>query len=163
MVLTGQLPLGCLDAAHAMSGTRPALPSKRHGELLMNVRKAARFVAVNGSRANLERRSVDIVLAGGDGNDYAIEIDPSIVSALIAALIGETRGLRANLPELSDLPMQELRTTQMSVSMSPDGTLAWRISLAGDIHFDLAFSPEQFRSLDRKMAMVRELIDRSVQ
>jgi hypothetical protein len=41
--------------------------------------------------------------------------------------------------------------------------LAWRISLAGDIHFDLAFSPEQFRSLDRKMAMVRELIDRRIQ
>lgn len=129
----------------------------------MKVRKAARFVAVTGSRANVARQSVDILFAGDDGHDYAIEIDPSILAALVAAILGEAKELHASLPELSDLPVQELRTTEMTVSMSPDGTLAWRISLAGDIHFDLAFSPEQFRSLDRKMAMVRELIDRRIQ
>jgi hypothetical protein len=42
----------------------------------MKVRKAARFVTVTGSRANVARQSVNILFAGEDGNDYAIEIDP---------------------------------------------------------------------------------------
>ncbi|MEH6950724.1 hypothetical protein V4R08_05165 [Nitrobacter sp. NHB1] len=50
----------------------------------MKVHRAARFVTVTGSRANVERQSVDILFAGDDGKDYAIEIDPSILAALVA-------------------------------------------------------------------------------
>lgn len=131
--------------------------------MAINVRKASRFVAVNGSHANVEQKSVDVLFKGEDGNDYAIEIDPSIVSALVMAITGEASELRASLPELKDGPTQELRATQMTVSMSPEGNLAWRISLPGDLHFDLAFSPEQFGELDRQMAEVRQLIDRRIQ
>lgn len=131
--------------------------------MTIDVRKAARFVAVNGSVANLDRKSVDILFAGEDGRAYAIEIDPAIVAALIVAIQGEANELRSNLPELADHPTQELEVTRMTPSMSADGHLAWRISLRGDIHIDLAFSPDQFRDLDQQMAEIRELLNRRVQ
>lgn len=131
--------------------------------MVIDVRKAARFVAVKGSVANLERKSVDILFDGEDGHAYAIEIDPAIVAALIVAIQGEANELRSNLPELADHPTQELEVTGMAPSMSADGQLAWRISLRGDIHIDLVFSPDQFRDLDQQMAEIRELLDRRVQ
>ncbi|WP_273727468.1 hypothetical protein [Brucella gallinifaecis] len=126
--------------------------------MAINVRKAARFVQVRGSHANTLNESVDILFDGEDGNAYAIEIDHSIISALLAAIMGESRELHANLPTLVDKPTQGLGSTGMSLSMASDGSLAWRISLEGDIHFDLAFSPDQFEELDRQMDEVRSLL-----
>jgi hypothetical protein len=131
--------------------------------MAIDVRKAARFVAVSGSHANLERKSVDILFDGDDGQSYAIEIDPSIIAALLVAIQGEATELQTNLPEMQNHPTQALEVTGMTPSMSADGQLAWRISLRGDIHIDLAFSPDQFRDLDQQMTEIRELLDRRVQ
>ncbi|OEI82503.1 hypothetical protein BA060_12135 [Brucella sp. B13-0095] len=104
--------------------------------------------------------SIDILFDGEDGNAYAIEIDHAIISALLAAISGESRELHSILPALIDAPTQALQATGMGVSMASDGSLAWRISVEGDIHFDLTFSPDQFESLDRQMDEVRGLLRR---
>lgn len=129
----------------------------------MDVRKAARFVAVKGNHANTEAKSVDILFEGADGQHYAIEIDPSIVGALLLAIQGATTTLHASLPDLADGPSQELQVTSMNLAMSPDGSLAWKLALPGGGEVHLAFSPAQFRALDDQMTEVRELLSRNLQ
>lgn len=125
-----------------------------------NVRKASRFVRIAGSHANIMNESVDLLFEGEDGAEYAIEIDHSIVSAVLAAITGESRELYATLPALVDQPKQDLQVDRFSLSAGDDGSLAWRITLQGDIHFDLSFSPKQFDHLDELMVEAKRRMSR---
>lgn len=128
--------------------------------MALNVKKAARFVRVRGSHANIMNESVDVLFEGEDGADYAIEIDHSIVSAVLAAISGESRELYSTLPSLVDDPKQDLHVQDFGLSVAADGSLAWRITLEGDIHFDMSFTPTQFDQLERLMAEAKRRLQR---
>lgn len=124
----------------------------------MLVKKSARFVEVLGSHANEKSKSVDILFGATDGTKYAIEIDPSIVAALIVAIKGEANELLAKFPDLVEGASQGLQVKGMGAAMAPDGSLAWRISLDGQLDVNLQFARQEFDELYRQMEDIRQIL-----
>lgn len=124
----------------------------------MLVKKSARFVEVLSSHANETSKSVDILFGADDGTKYAIEIDPSIVAALIVAIKGEANELLAKFPDLVEGPSQGLQVKGMGAAMAPDGSLAWRISLDGQLDVNLQFARQEFDELYRQMEDIRQIL-----
>lgn len=127
----------------------------------MLVKKSARFVEVLGSHANEISKSVDILFGADDGTKYAIEIDPSIVAALIVAIKGEANELLAKFPDLVEGPSQGLQVKGMGAAMAPDGSLAWRISLDGQLDVNLQFARQEFDELYRQMEDIRQILHKN--
>jgi len=126
--------------------------------MALMVKKAPRFVEVQGSHANTETKSVDILFLAEDDEKYAIELDPSILGALVSAISGEANALRSKLPELANSGDQALQVLNMSAAMAPSGDLAWKISLEGGLEVNLAFSSIEFDELFQQMEDVRQLL-----
>lgn len=124
----------------------------------IKVKKAPRFVEVQGSHANARTKSVDILFRAADDEQYAVEIDPAIIEALMFAIQGEAMRLRSILPEEDTAPRQDLRVKGMSAAMSEDGSIAWQIVLEGNLHVNLSFAASDFDELDRQMQDVRALL-----
>lgn len=129
--------------------------------MAINVRRAARFVAMNGSHANIEKQSVDLLFIGEDDQQYAIELDPAVIPPMMITILGHAKELRASLDD--DLPTQALQPKNMTVAMNSEGGLAWKIELEAGLDLLLQVRPDQFRALDATFAEMRALIDRKVQ
>ncbi|MDR7032403.1 hypothetical protein [Mesorhizobium sp. BE184] len=131
--------------------------------MALNVKKAARFVAIDGSHANIKGRSVDLLFIGQDGQRYAIELDPAVIPPMIATISAHSNELRASLPQPETLPIQALEVRTMSVSMNPAGDLGWMIELNSGVQVVLQFAPSQFAALDAMMNEARQLTGRTIQ
>lgn len=129
--------------------------------MAINVRRAARFVAMNGSHANIEKQSVDLLFIGEDDQQYAIELDPAVIPPMMITILGHAKELRASLDD--DLPSQALQPKNMSVVMNPEGRLAWKIEMESGLDLVLQVEPAQFRALDATFAEMRTLMSRTVQ
>lgn len=129
--------------------------------MAINVRRAARFVAINGSHANVEKQSVDLLFIGEDDQQYAVELDPAVIPPMMVTILGHAKELRASLDDI--LPSQALQPKNMTAVMSPEGRLAWKIELESGLDLVLQVEPEQFRALDANFAEMRALMDRTVQ
>lgn len=126
----------------------------------MQVRKAARFVAINGSFANHEKNSVDLLFDGADGESYAIELDPAVIPATITAATGHLNELAANR---GDLQSQAMEAKGMSVAMSSDGTVGLQLTLASELKLNLFVPKQQAPELLAVLDELRELLTRQVQ
>lgn len=126
----------------------------------MQVRKAARFVAINGSFANHEKNSVDLLFDGADGQSYAIELDPDVIPATITAATGHLNELAATRADLQSQPMD---ARGMSVAMSSDGSVGLQLTLASDLKLNLFVPKEQAPALLSVLDELRELLTRDVQ
>ncbi len=125
----------------------------------MQVRKAARFVAIKGSLANHETNSVDLLFDGADGQSYAIEFDPAVIPATILAATGHLNELAAIR---GDLQSQAMDARGMSVAMSADGSVGLQLTLASELKLNLMFPKEQAPALLAVLEDLRGFLTRDV-
>ncbi|TIL43641.1 MAG: hypothetical protein E5Y73_22170 [Mesorhizobium sp.] len=130
---------------------------------MVEVRKGPRFVAMNGSKVDIERGTMSLLLIDSEGRNFAIEIEPQVVAPMIAIMSAHANDLRASLPEGEVLPIQALDLKNFTIAMTPEGHLGWQIELSSGALLVLQFSKDQFRALDAQMTEVRQLVDRTVQ
>ncbi|TIL53149.1 hypothetical protein [Mesorhizobium sp.] len=130
---------------------------------MVEVRKGPRFVAMNGSKVDIERGTMSLLLIDSEGRNFAIEIEPQVVAPMIAIMSAYANDLRASLPEGEVLPIQALDLKNFTIAMTPEGHLGWQIELSSGALLVLQFSKDQFRALDAQMTEVRQLVDRTVQ
>lgn len=126
----------------------------------MQVKRAPRFIAVKGSNTNKERKSIELLFAGLDGEHYAIELDPSVIAPAITAMSSHLNGLSATDP---DLPNQALNVQQMELAMSPKGQVGLQLQLDGALQLVLRFPPEQIPALEAILDALKGIADRKLQ
>ncbi|TIP43675.1 hypothetical protein [Mesorhizobium sp.] len=130
---------------------------------MVDVRKGPRFIAMNGSKVDIERGTMSLLLIDSEGRNFAIEIEPQVVAPMITIMSAHGNELRAALPQGEDLPIQALDVKNFTIAMTPEGHLGWQIELSSGVLMVLKFSKEQFRALDAQMTEVRQLVGRTVQ
>ena len=126
----------------------------------MNVRRAAKFIAVKSSNTQHEQKSVELLLEAEDGVHYALEFDPRVVPVTIASLASRLNELAAIHP---DFPSQALTVQGMNLAMSSTGGVGLQLQLDGSMKLALHFPPEQLAPFVAMLDEMKELLVRRVQ
>lgn len=127
----------------------------------MQVRKASRFVAINGSHANQEKNSVDLLFLGEDGQHYAIEMDPAVIPATLVAATGHLSELSSS--QSQDLQSQALQAKGMDIVMGGDGSIALQLKLQSDLKLNIQVTPDQAPALAAILEDLNDFLTRKVQ
>lgn len=127
----------------------------------MQVKKAPRFMAVAGSKANDETSSVDILFEASDGEHYAVEFDPGMIAPMLTAITGHANEL---LSSQSDrFPVQAMPVKRVGVAMSPGGGVSLELVLESNLRTLLAFDKQQLPALRSVLTEIHDLVSREVQ